>query len=445
MYDEYVWNNEDYKQWKIVVTLKNSISTCSRMASVIDRFKKKNKQPGSEWSTTGSFMHKPERGWIHPDSQLKPNAGVCYGVRYIGCLEVKESMKSLDFDTRTQLAREAISRVSEAAGLKNASKKRKVDKKINRMLGIHPGMQYAGSNVNLTITTDSLSLMVMESGDIIANHYMPGISFASGGDSETLDFVAYVAKDSLNNRACHVLECGGGLAEDVITTVGQAFELRFKEYLKRQPKAVTVPDRLNNISDGDAWGEDDEDYYNDTPGAGPPEPVFMAPAIPADYATPTSNLPVKPFNISLTPREGSPSIDCQSGNCNTLPNRPDSPTPGHTEEKKASSRIVAPLFDEWYHGQLSRKDAEKLLIQNGDFLVRQSSNDPNQFVLSGRENGHIKHLLLIDPQGVVRTKDHSFESVPHLIHFHQEEGLPIISQESEIFLVRPISNKYTNC
>ena len=50
----------------------------------------------------------------------------------------------------------------------------------------------------------------------------------TGGDAETLDFVAYVAKDATYARACHVLECGGGLAQDVLTTVGQAFELRFK-------------------------------------------------------------------------------------------------------------------------------------------------------------------------------------------------------------------------
>lgn len=60
---------------------------------------------------------------------------------------------------------------------------------------------------------------------------------------ETLDFVSYVAKDLVNGRACHVLECGGGLSEDVITTIGQAFELRFKEYLKNQPKAMEIPDR----------------------------------------------------------------------------------------------------------------------------------------------------------------------------------------------------------
>ena len=56
---------------------------------------------------------------------------------------------------------------------------------------------------------------------------MPNISFASGGDTDTLDFVAYVAKDRVGVRSCFVLECGGGIAQDVITTVGQAFELRY--------------------------------------------------------------------------------------------------------------------------------------------------------------------------------------------------------------------------
>ena len=61
---------------------------------------------------------------------------------------------------------------------------------------------------------------------------------------DTLDFVAYVAKDNVHGRACYVLECGGGLAQDVITTIGQAFELRFKEYLKRSPRSVAVEPAL---------------------------------------------------------------------------------------------------------------------------------------------------------------------------------------------------------
>ena len=128
---------------------------------------------------------------------------------------------------------------------------------------------------------------------------------------DTMDFVAYVAKDEHFGRACHVLECGGGLAQDVITTIGQAFEIRFKQHLAKRPAAVTVPDRFLNLSSpniastifclnfnkifrfrfetgpdqGDAWGED-RDYYNDRPGAMPPEN-------PPQYDTAPSNLSLK--------------------------------------------------------------------------------------------------------------------------------------------------------
>lgn len=43
--------------------------------------------------------------------------------------------------------------------------------------------------------------------------------------------------------ACHILECTEGLAQEVISTIGQAFELRFKQYLKTPPKLVTPHDR----------------------------------------------------------------------------------------------------------------------------------------------------------------------------------------------------------
>jgi hypothetical protein len=52
-----------------------------------------------------------------------------------------------------------------------------------------------------------------------------------------LDFVAFVAKDDRDIRACYVLECGRRVAQEVITTIGQAFELRFKDYLT-SPEAV---------------------------------------------------------------------------------------------------------------------------------------------------------------------------------------------------------------
>ncbi|XP_043935221.1 SHC-transforming protein 1 [Protopterus annectens] len=92
----------------------------------------------------------------------------------------------------------------------------------------------------------------------------------------------------------------------------------------------------------------------------------------------------------------------------------------------------------WYHGKMKRKDAEKLLKANGDFLVRESTTTPGQYVLTGLQNGQPKHLLLVDPEGVVRTKDHKFESVSHLISYHMDNQLPIMSAGSEVCLQQPV-------
>ncbi len=51
--------------------------------------------------------------------------------------------------------------------------------------------------------------------------------------------------------------------------------------------------------------------------------------------------------------------------------------------------------------QLVLLQTEDLLVMDGDFLVRESTNSPGQYVLSGMHKGRIKHLLLVDPHGVV--------------------------------------------
>lgn len=58
----------------------------------------------------------------------------------------------------------------------------------------------------------------------------------------------------------------------------------------------------------------------------------------------------------------------------------------------------------WYHSRMSRRDAERLLVRDGDFLVRESTTNPGQYVLTGMHCGLPKHLLLVDPEGVVSEK-----------------------------------------
>jgi hypothetical protein len=44
---------------------------------------------------------------------------------------------------------------------------------------------------------------------------------------------------------------------------------------------------------------------------------------------------------------------------------------------------------------------QPFVLQDGDFLVRESQGSPGQYVLTGMQGGLKKHLLLVDPEGVV--------------------------------------------
>lgn len=190
----------------------------------------------------------------------------------MGCIEVLRSMRSLDFSTRTQLTREAINRLHEAVpGIRGSWKKKAPNKALASILG-KSNLRFAGMSIAVSISIDGLNLSVPATHQIIASHHMQSISFASGGDTDMVDYVAYVAKDPINQRACHILECCEGLAQSVISTVGQAFELRFKQYLHSPPRVVVPPGRLTGPEDS-AWGDEDEtehSYYNRTPGKEPP-------------------------------------------------------------------------------------------------------------------------------------------------------------------------------
>ncbi|KAM4014073.1 LOW QUALITY PROTEIN: SHC-transforming protein 1 [Anomaloglossus baeobatrachus] len=442
---------------------------------------------GDEWTRHGSFVNKPTRGWLHPDDKVM-GPGVPYLVRYMGCVEVLQSMRALDFSTRTQVTRDAgilsfiTIRLHRPGG-----------RSLNSILG-KCNLKFAGMPITLTVSTSSLNLMASDCKQIIANHHMQSISFASGGDPDTAEYVAYVAKDPVNQRACHILECPEGLAQDVISTIGQAFELRFKQYLKNPPKLVTPHDRMAGF-DGSAWDEEEEEiqdhaYYNDFPGKEPPIGGVVdmrlrdgtAPSVPRQSPNHMgATLPVGHISgAEQDPRKLQPQPSVQGKDRFPVPgakpvNRPDIfDDPSYVnvqnldksrQTARGASNGQRDIFDmkpfeeaippgasfvsmedqlkrePWYHGKMTRKEAERQLRVNGDFLVRESTTTPGQYVLTGLQNGQPKHLLLVDPEGVVRTKDHRFESVSHLISYHMDNHLPIISAGSELCLQQPVERR----
>ncbi|XP_055036254.2 SHC-transforming protein 3 [Misgurnus anguillicaudatus] len=476
---------------------------------------------GEGWNLASAscegLVNKPCRGWLHSSEKIS-GPGVTYVVKYLGCIEVLRSMRSLDFTTRSQITREAISLVCEAVpAAKGALRKKKPPSKLLSSILGKSNLQFAGMSINLNISTSSLNLMTPDSKQIIANHHMQSISFASGGDPDTTDFVAYVAKDPVNRRACHILECSDGLAQDVISTIGQAFDLRFQLYLQcPSSKPSSMPDRVMS-TDEPPWTEEGEEsadhhYYNSIPGKMPPPGGF----IDARLTSQTQDSS-QAAGVDQTYYQGRPMF-IQQGSCDiySLPEfKGQTPKPGevptYVNTQHIDTQVLAALqgdtetasdttgaskdspmkdlFDmkpfedaimtptvgppaaelhkvasvdnsspllvraaalraqeeledqAWYHGEMSRRQAEKLLLHDGDFLVRKSTTNPGSYVLTGMHNGLAKHLLLVDPEGTVRTKDHIFDSISHLIGHHRDNNLPIVSAGSELCLKQPVERK----
>uniref|UniRef100_A0A6J0RM62 SHC-transforming protein 1 n=2 Tax=Bactrocera dorsalis TaxID=27457 RepID=A0A6J0RM62_BACDO len=411
-------------------------------------------------------------GCAYPD-ELIMEQGVSFNVRYTGCVEVKTSMKLLNFETRTKVARECINRVCAAAGLKSAGKRR-VDKKILHYISDRPHMQNAGTNVIINVSSRALDLVNAETGQRIASHNMPHISFASGGDSDTLDFLAYIAKNEDEWRACYVLECIGGQSEDLILTIGKAFMLRFNAIKHLKSQAVL---NLNTPA------ENIKDYYNDLPDKLPPD-LLSENDLPPELQKQLllqhqqqqqqqqlqqqqqqqTQLPqhqVGQLNLKK-PRDrlssnlidlNSPPPDQTTTKMNLSNFDPMADTEGACAQPQA---LVRDVFDMqpfslsaevqrsqlntelWFHAGISRQIAEGMLENDGDFLVRESQGKHGQYVLTGLEVKTPKHLLLIDPEGVVRTKDRIFDSISHLINYHWANALPIISEDSELVLRNPV-------
>ncbi|OBS69826.1 hypothetical protein A6R68_01631, partial [Neotoma lepida] len=409
-----------------------------------------------EWARKGGFIHKPAHGWLHPDARVL-GPGVSYIVRYMGCIEVLRSMRSLDFNTRTQVTRW------------HTLPSQAPNKALTSILG-KSNLRFAGMSISVNISVDGLNLSVPATRQIIANHHMQSISFASGGDTDMTDYVAYVAKDPINQRACHILECCEGLAQSIISTVGQAFELRFKQYLHSPPKAVVPPERLTGLEES-AWGDDDEavdhNYYNSIPGKEPPLGGLVDSRLAVTQPCALATLGALGQGMSPARRDAR-GLPWDMGPSGVAPPgdgyvQADARGPQDYEEHlyvntqgldamEPEDVSEAPLLPEdspkkdlfdmqeqlrqepWYHGRMSRRAAEKLLRADGDFLVRDSVTNPGQYVLTGMHAGQPKHLLLVDPEGVVRTKDVLFESISHLIDYHLKNGLPIVAAESELHL-----------
>ncbi|KAM6180659.1 SH2 domain-containing adapter protein F isoform 3-T3 [Erethizon dorsatum] len=110
---------------------------------------------------------------------------------------------------------------------------------------------------------------------------------------------------------------------------------------------------------------------------------------------------------------------------------------------RTSRCVPSSLVPSWYHGAISRTDAENLLrlCKEASYLVRNSETSKNDFSLSLKSSQGFMHMKLS------RTKEHKyvlgqnsppFSSVPEIVHHYASRKLPIKGAE-HMSLLYPVA------
>nr|XP_027783496.1 tyrosine-protein kinase Fer isoform X3 [Marmota flaviventris] len=97
-----------------------------------------------------------------------------------------------------------------------------------------------------------------------------------------------------------------------------------------------------------------------------------------------------------------------------------------------------PLAEQdWYHGAIPRIEAQDLLKQQGDFLVRESHGKPGEYVLSVYSDGQRRHFIIQFVDNLYRFEGTGFTNIPQLIDHHYTTK-QVITKKSGVVLLNPI-------
>eukprot|EP00730_Choanoeca_flexa_P019960 TRINITY_DN9757_c0_g1_i2.p1 TRINITY_DN9757_c0_g1~~TRINITY_DN9757_c0_g1_i2.p1 ORF type:complete len:414 (+),score=88.59 TRINITY_DN9757_c0_g1_i2:63-1244(+) len=200
----------------------------------------------------GSFMQKPQEGWLHDQNALAVGEGIFYSfpLRYLGSVEVRQSMRSLSVRDQTSVCRDLIGLLVEANHLRDPLRQETGPHLSHYLDG---KLTPANVDCNLNISVDGMMIVpvkILDNGDVqelgvLENSKMKFISLAAGGEGADYDMVCYIAKDERNHRECFVFDCGE-FSDEVLTTIGQAFVLA--QDAKSRPKPPPIYD---TVSGGD--------------------------------------------------------------------------------------------------------------------------------------------------------------------------------------------------
>ncbi|KAJ8256122.1 hypothetical protein COCON_G00199860 [Conger conger] len=95
----------------------------------------------------------------------------------------------------------------------------------------------------------------------------------------------------------------------------------------------------------------------------------------------------------------------------------------------------------WYHGNVTRHVAERMLDErgrDGDFLLRDSESSPSDFSVSLKAPGKNKHFKVQLTEGVYRIGQRRFDTMDELVEHYKKAPIFTSERGEKLYLVRPL-------
>ncbi|CAJ0592505.1 unnamed protein product [Cylicocyclus nassatus] len=111
-----------------------------------------------------------------------------------------------------------------------------------------------------------------------------------------------------------------------------------------------------------------------------------------------------------------------------------------SESRRSTADTNEHEREQWFHGFLPREDINRLLTEDGQFLVRVTEPQPGmglKTVLSSRWHGKNHHFVIIEHNGKVLIEGMEFLSILQMVQYYIREQKPL-TQSTGALLIMPI-------
>ncbi|MCL4127450.1 UNVERIFIED_CONTAM: hypothetical protein GTU68_054742, partial [Idotea baltica] len=107
---------------------------------------------------------------------------------------------------------------------------------------------------------------------------------------------------------------------------------------------------------------------------------------------------------------------------------------GDVIELKYPLNCADPTTERWFHGHLSGREAEKLILEkgkNGSFLVRESQSKPGGYVLSVRTDDKVTHVMIrFQNKAYDVGGGRKFDTLSELVEYYRQN--PMVEQSGTV-------------